>query len=87
MTKLIIAFRDIAKATKNDDGVTFSSATFTQAPWESVKWFRVERRHTYSMAISHEQGITNTIKITYFRPPSIVSTSTVSKCCSLRAPT
>ena len=87
ITKLIIASRNIAKATKNDDGVAFSSATFIQAPWESVNWFRVERRYTYSMAISHERGITYIIKITYFRPASIVSTRAVSECFSQRSPT
>jgi len=86
MTKLIIAFRNIANATNDEDGVAFSSATFIQAPWESVNWFRVETRYTYSMAISHERGITYTIKITYFRPPSIVSTSSVSECFSQRPP-
>jgi uncharacterized membrane protein len=61
MTKLIIAFRNIANAIENDDGAAFSSPTFTQTPWESVNWFRAERRYTYSMVISHERGITYTI--------------------------
>ena len=69
MTKLVVAFHNFANAIKNDGGVAFSSATFTQAPWESVNWFRVERRYTCSMASSHERDITYTINITYFRLP------------------
>jgi hypothetical protein len=82
MTKVVAAYRNTAKATKHEDDVAFRGATFTQAPWESVNWFRVEGRCTYNMAMAHEQGITYIIKITYFRPPSIVSTSAVPECCS-----